>query len=150
MKKLFLILFVCSSFIYSAQTKGSCFFEYYDLFVQRGVNPIPDGVQNVIVTVRDTKDNSCFATMGLIEVKGGKIIGQLKLKNRAGEYVKPKGSLHPNYRKEETGSKPDYSIKGGMSQNFLTKEMKIVNVFFIDYLKPQAPSLVDAPDAKKL
>jgi len=150
MKKLFLLLFICSSALLSAQTKGSCFLEYYDLFVTRGVNPIPDGIQNVIVTVRDTKENTCFATMGQIEVKGGKIVGKLTLKNRAGEYIKPKNTLHEKYNDKEAPLKADFTINKGMSHNFLTKDMKIVNVFFIDFLKPQAPSLVEAPPAKKL
>jgi len=120
------------------------------LFNTRGVNPIPDGIQNVIVTVRDTKDNTCFATMGQIEVKGGKITGKLTLKNRAGEYVKPKNTLHEKYNEKEAPLKADFTIIKGISHNFLTKDMKIVNVFFIDFLKPQAPSLVEAPAAKKL
>jgi len=150
MKKLFLILFACSAIVTSAQTKGSCFIEYYELFNSRGVNPIPDGIQNVIVTVRNTKDNTCFATMGQIEVKDGKLAGRLMLKNRAGEYVRPKMSLHPKYEEPKTPLKADYSIVKGVSHNFLTKNMRIVNVFFIDFLKPQAPSLVEAPDAEQL
>lgn len=150
MKNLYLLLLVTATCLGTAQTKGSCFLEYYELFNTRGVQPIPDGLQNVIVTVRDTKENTCFATMGHIEVKNGQIVGKLTLKNRAGEYVKPKTALHPKYEAPKTPLKADYSIKKGMSENFLTKDMKIVNVFFIDYLKPAPPSLVEAPDAKKL
>jgi hypothetical protein len=150
MKKLFLLLFACSAVLVSAQTKGSCFIEYYELFISRGVNPIPDGTHTVIVTVRDAKTNTCVATMGSILVKDGVIAGELKLKNRAGEYVRPKTSLHPKYEESTSPLKADFSINKGMSQNFLTKNMKIVNVFFIDFLKPQAPSLVEAPDAEKL
>jgi len=150
MKKLFIFFLLGISFSSFAQNKRSCFLEYYELFNTRGVNPIPDGVQNVIVTVRDTKENTCLATMGHIEVKNGEIAGKLTLKNRAGEYVKPKTSLHPKYEAPKEPLKADFSITKGMSQNFLTKDMKIVNVFFIDFLKPAPPSLAEAPDAKKL
>ncbi len=150
MKKLFLLLLIGASFIGKTQTKGSCFIEYYELFIARGVNPIPDGTHNVIVTVRDTKENTCFATMGHVEVKNGKIAGKLRLKNRAGEYVKPKTSLHPKYEAPKAPLIADYSIKKGMSENFLTKDMKVVNLFFIDFLKPAPASLVEAPEVKKL
>ncbi|MCU0361363.1 MAG: hypothetical protein MUF75_11740 [Bacteroidia bacterium] len=150
MRKIILLLFIGTTVFFQAQTKGSCFIEYYELFISRGVKAIPDGVQNVIVTVRDTKENTCFATMGHIEVKNGKIAGKLTLKNRAGEYVKPKTTLHPKYEASINALKADYSITNGMSHNFLTKDMKVVNVFFIDYLKPAPPSLTEAPDAKKL
>lgn len=150
MKKLFLALFLLSFTAVDAQQKGSCFIEYYELFTQRGCNPIPDGVQNVIVTVRDTKEKTCFATMGTIEVKNQVIVGKLQLKNKAGEYVAPKNSLHPGYYDPNHSLHADYSIKNGVSRNFLTKDMKIVNVFFIDQLKPQPASLTEGPDAKKL
>ena len=150
MKKLLLLLFISTLDFATAQTKGSCFIEYYELFNSRGAKPIPDGIQNVIVTVRDTKDSTCFATMGHILVMGGKIAGKLTLKNRAGQYVKPKTSLHPKYEAEKKALVADFSIVKGMSKNFLTKDMKIVNVFFIDFIKPQAPSLVDAPKADQL
>lgn len=150
MKKLILSFFLFSIFGLGAQDKGSCFIEYYEQFTQRGCNPIPDGVQNVIVTVRDTKEKTCYASMGTIEVKNQVIVGQLRLKTRAGELVRPKGSLHPGYYDPNHSLHADYSIKNGVSRNFLTKDMKIVNVFFIDQLKPQQGSLTEGPDAKKL
>ncbi|HQQ94120.1 MAG TPA: hypothetical protein PLQ93_06165 [Bacteroidia bacterium] len=155
MKKILLFLMLGLSSAVFAQNQKSCFLEYYDLFDKRGSNPIPDGVQNVVVTVRDTKENSCFTVLGQVEVKNNAISGPLKIKNRKGEFVPPgtlypKTTVHEKYDAPKSNLKRDYSIKNGMTANFLTQDMKVVNFFFIDYLKPQPSSAAEAPSTKKL
>ena len=150
MKNLLLALFLLSVGSTFAQTESNCFIEYFELFNARGCNPIPDGEHNVIITVRDTKEKSCFAGMGTILVKGGIIVGQLKIKTRAGNYHRPKKELHPGYYDPNHSLHADFSIKNGVSRNFLTKDMKIVNCFFIDFLKAQEASPAPAPAPKSL
>src|SRR6186713_3114360 len=60
----------------SAQPGGDCFKEWYTLFKERGANPIPDGTQDVIITLRGSSDYSeCF--VGKIDVAGGRIVSKL-------------------------------------------------------------------------
>lgn len=86
--------------------------------------------------------------VGTIEVKDGKILGNLMLKTLKGEMVKPNDKLHENYFVENNAMKADYSIKNGMSATFLTQKKDVVNIFFIDFLKEKTPTLKEAPTAK--
>ena len=155
MKKALLLFFFSIVVTANAQNKKSCFIEYYELFNKRGTLSIPDGYQNVIVTVRDTKENTCFSVMGQVEVKANHINGPLKIKNRKGEFVPP-GTLfpktvrHEKYDEPKSNLKRDLSIKNGITANWLTQDMKIVNLFFIDFLKPAPASPEEGPSVKKL
>jgi len=149
MKKLVFIFCVLAQFGSIAQRKGDCFIQYYDLFNTYKANPVPDGVQNVVVTVRDTKENTCITYQGKIEVKANKIAGRLTLKNTRGEFVPNKDRLNKKYGAPENGLRADFRIINGMTSNFLSKEMKVVNLFFIDFLKKPDPNLVEAPPIKK-
>lgn len=154
MKKIALVFFVLLQVGVFSQNSKSCFLEYYDLFQTRKAKPVPDGEQNVIVTFRDGKANTCEAYQGKILVKDGKLAGRLTLKNTKGEYVENVDKANERYQATSTSSKPsmtiDLSIVNGMSANILSREMKTVNLFFIDYLNKKEPSLVEAPDPKKL
>src|SRR5450432_1718837 len=81
-----LILFMAPVF---AQTKPSaappknCYGEWYTLFRERGAKQIPDGTQEVVISLRG--DNSqCF--MGKVEVVNGKIKTPLYVQKQDGSY----------------------------------------------------------------
>ena len=63
---------------------GGCFNEWYTLFHNRGAKPIPDGVNDVIITLRNATYVECF--MGRIEVAGGKLNGKLQVQKVDGTY----------------------------------------------------------------
>ena len=132
----------------AAQEKTTCYIDYLAMFNQRGALPVADGVQNVIVTVRNNADKSCRTMVGTIEVKANQIVGKLLLKTKQGEMVKPKDKLNEKYTSNTAPIKADYSIKDGMSSTFLTQNNTVVNLFFIDFLKPNDPAMAEAPKVK--
>ena len=132
----------------AAQEKANCYIDYLAMFNQRGTLPVPDGVQNVIVTIRNNADKSCVSMVGTIEVKANQIVGKLMLKTKQGEMVKPKEKLNEKYESTSSPLTANYNIKDAMSSTFLTQNNKVVNLFFIDYLKPKDPAMAEAPKAK--
>ncbi len=128
--------------------KTNCYLDYTKAFKERGAKPVPDGIQNVVVTIRNTADNSCVSRIGTIEVKDNKIVGKLMLKSRQGDLVKPKEKLNDKYQEPKTPMKMNRDIVNGMSSSFLTQNNSIVNLFFIDYLEGKMPALAEAPSVK--
>lgn len=131
-----------------AQSKPNCYLDYTKAFNERGAKPIPDGIQNVVVTIRNSADNSCLSRIGTIEVKDNKIVGGLMLKSRQGALVKPKEKLNEKYEKPKTTWKVNRDIVNGMSSSFLTQNNTIVNLFFIDFLEGKMPAMAEAPSVK--
>ena len=73
----FILSFSVSFFAHS-QTKqpvkassSDCFKEWYSLFKERGATPVPDGTNDVIITLRNNEYTECF--MGRVEVSNGKL-----------------------------------------------------------------------------
>ncbi len=129
-----------------AQTKANCYEDYLKLFKARKTFALTDGEHNVVVTIRDLKDNACYSVMGKISTEDGQINSKLFLKNSKGNYVPHKKELHENYTKEESTLKLNLKVVDGMSSNFLTQDKHVINLFFIDFLKPKGPGLQEAPD----
>ena len=55
----------------AAKLAGDCFKQWYSLFKERGATPVPDGVNDVIITLRNNEYTECF--MGRIEVSNGRL-----------------------------------------------------------------------------
>src|SRR5688572_8841479 len=89
MKSILAILISLISFGLFAQSKPAaaskdCFKEWYTLFKERGAIEIPDGSQEVIITLRSADYSECF--MGKIDVAGGKVSGKLQVQKMDGSY----------------------------------------------------------------
>lgn len=133
---------------FKAQDKKNCYIDYLTMFKDRGAKTVTDGVQNVVITSRSSDGSTCTSMVGTIEVKDGKIAGNMLVKTVDGQMVKPNGKLHDNYYLTTDAMKIDYSIKNGMSATFLTEKKNAINIFFIDFLKEKMPALQEAPKAK--
>ncbi len=133
---------------FKAQDKKNCYIDYLTMFKDRGAKVVKDGVQNVVVTSRSSDNSTCTSMVGTIEVKGGKIAGNLLVKTLSGELVKPNDKLHENYFVANDPMKADFSITNGMSATFLTQKKEAVNIFFVDYLNDKMPALQEAPKVK--
>jgi hypothetical protein len=144
-----LILLIIATFFLNfayGQTKQNCYDAYLKLFKERKTLPLLDGEHDVVVTVRDLKDGFCYSRIGKISILKDQISSALLLKDSKGQYVNPKKVLHDNYNNGESNLKLNLKVVDGMSGSFLTKDKHIVNIFFIDVLKPKAPALIEAPD----
>jgi outer membrane protein OmpA-like peptidoglycan-associated protein len=137
MKLNLLLLFLLSSVICSAQNvmkaPKNCYEEYYKAFIERGALPVPDGEQNVVISLRT--DTGCHCVLGKVTVAGGKLVPSVMVKKVDGTFEPAKRELHVNMDQGHVTSQAQYDIYKGMSATFLTEGHEIADIFFIDYLK---------------
>ncbi len=140
------ILFLGSAIKTSAQS--NCYEEYAKVFNERGASPIPDGVQEVVFTVRDGTKADCY--MGKVEVKNNQIVQTLGVILEDGSVKKMGMKLNPKYTNATNPAILYMDITNGMSSAFLSEDNKIVNVFFIKQLNSKSKAIKLAPPASSL
>src|SRR5687767_1066810 len=125
MKPVLAILISLLSFGLYAQSKstpasGNCFKEWYSLFKERGAKPVTDGVQDVIITIRNGDYSECF--MGKIEVTGEKLTGKLQIQKLDGSYEEFDRKLSAAYKSAEGTLKDELrEVNNGMSASVSTE-----------------------------
>ncbi len=158
MKPILAILISLFSFGLFAQTKpakpakpaggGDCFKEWYTLFKERGANDVPDGTQEVIITLRSPDYSQCF--MGKVEVAGGKLTGRLQVQKMDGSYDEFDKKVSSAYQNSEGVLKEELrDISNGMSASVTLTDGEIIRLFFYKYLadKPKANKKAPPPSA---
>jgi hypothetical protein len=159
MKPILAILISLFSFGTFAQTKpakaakpagggGDCFKEWYTLFKERGANDVPDGTQEVIITLRSPDYSQCF--MGKVEVAGGKLTGRLQVQKMDGSYDEFDKKVSSAYQNSEGVLKEELrDISNGMSASVTLTDGEIIRLFFYKYLadKPKANKKAPPPSA---
>jgi len=153
MKHISTLVLVAATFFLSVQRASAqgtppkhqknCYDEYRQSFIARGADPVPDGEQNVVVSIRNGK--VCTCGEGKVTVKNGKIIPSLMVKKADGTYEPAKKQLHPSTFKEEALEVERFDIVNGMSPSFRTDDDMVANLFFIDYLKRKVVANAPAP-----
>lgn len=130
------------------KTPKNCFEEYYNSFSTRGAIPVKDGEHQIVISIR--KDGNCECIEGKVNVIGGKIKGPVMVKKEDGSYEPTKKKLNPNTGKGENDLGAVNFIHKGMSPTISTSEMDVVNLFFVDCLKPEVKKNVAAPSPNDL
>ena len=150
-----IILSFSVSFFAQGQTKqpvkaptgsGDCFKQWYSLFKERGANPIPDGVNDVVITLRNADYNECF--MGRIEVSNGKLTGKLQIQKVDGSYAEFDKRVSAAYQNAEGTLKEDLrDVTNGMSASVALSDGEFIRLFFYKSLseKPVANKKAPAP-----
>ena len=134
----------------SVIVKKTCYAEWHDTFRSRGAKAIPDGMQQVVISLKDEDNCRCF--LGQVEVIGGKIKpplyfqqenGEFKLISTVGKKLEPAfvGSMAP----EEI-----LTIKDGMSIVFRTSDQEYGRLFFYKFINKSAHSNKEAPSPSEL
>lgn len=127
---------------------GNCFKEWYSLFKERGAMPVNDGVQDVVITLRNGEYSECF--MGRIEVAGGKLVGKLQIQKMDGSYEEFDKKVSAAYQNSEGTLKEELrEINNGMSSSVALKDGELILLFFYKYVadKVKANKKAPAPSA---
>jgi hypothetical protein len=142
MKKIFLSLaFVLAAMLNLSAQTTDCYNEYYAAFRDRGAKKVPDGVNEVIVSIRI--DGQCKCFVGKITVTNGKPVNDLMLLHEDGTYTKFEFTPHPKYARSESTFK-NY-ISNGMSPTYLSVNDELINLFFIKALNDKPAQYKTAP-----
>lgn len=147
-----LILLVSSAF---AQTKApaaktpaankDCYGEWYTLFRERGAKPIPDGTQEIIISIRKDGYSQCF--MGKVDVENGKLKPPVLIAKDDGSFE----SLAATGLKLDPASlaakDPDAlsTITDGMSVTAYTSDHETVKLFFYKFVNAKGAKNKVAP-----
>lgn len=152
MKPILLIFVFFLSMGLYAQTKpatsGTCFKEWYGMFKERGAKPVPDGTQDVIITLRNGDFSDCY--MGRVEVLNGKLSGKLQIQKMDGSYEEFDKKVSATYQNAEGVLKEELrDINNGMSASLTLTDGEIIRLFFFKYVadKPKANKKAPAPAA---
>jgi len=127
---------------------NKCFQEWYSLFKERGANPVPDGVQDVIITVRGDEYAECF--MGKIQVASEKIAGKLLVQKMDGSYEEFDKKVSASYQNDQGIIKEELrTINNGMSAFVRLTDGEIIGLFFYKSLadKPKSNKKAPSPSA---
>ncbi|MFL5808360.1 MAG: hypothetical protein ACJ749_02505 [Flavisolibacter sp.] len=134
----------------TAAVKVSCYAEWQDAFRTRGAKPVTDGMQQVVIGLKDS--NTCHCFMGKIEVVGGKIKPPLYFQQENGEYrlvsvvgKKIEAAFAGSMTTEEL-----YTIKDGMSIVFRTTDNEYGRLFFYKFVNKNAQSNKEALSPSEL
>jgi len=134
---IFLFVFLSSSLIAIAQEDITCYQKYAKVFEVRGANEVSDGVhKNVIITIRKGSFADCF--MGTVSVKNGTVdVNSIRLSFVDNSTER----FNRSYKYEEP-----ITIVNGMSRTMVTRDDELVNVLFIEEIKPKKKEYMRAPD----
>ncbi len=152
MKNLLQLLLITSILIFaspfSSSAQSNCYEEYVKLFNERGASAVPDGIQEVVVTVREGGKSDCY--MGKVEVKDNQIVKTLGLILEDGSLKKFGVKLNAKYNDPTNPAILYMDILNGMSSAFLSDDNKLLNIFFIKQLESRTKAIRLAPPASSL
>jgi hypothetical protein len=138
-----------------AQTKApaankDCYGEWYTLFRERGAKPIPDGTQEIIISIRKDGYSQCF--MGKVDVENGKLKPPVLIAKDDGSFE----TLAQTGLKLDPASiaakDPDAlaTITDGMSVTAYTTDHETVKIFFYKFVNAKASKNKVAPPVSAL
>ena len=144
-----LFAFCCIVLTSFGQTKpatpsGDCFKDWYTVFRERGANPIPDGTNDVIITLRNGDYSECF--MGRVDVLNGNLNGNFKVQKIDGTYGDFDKSIAAAYQTQDGRLKEELrAINEGMTASVPLSDGEMVRLFFYKSLKDKALANKRAP-----
>lgn len=127
-------------------SSGDCFKQWYSLFKERGADAVPEGVNDVIITIRNADYSECF--MGRIEIANGKLTGKLQIQKVDGSYAEFDKRVSASYQNAEGTLKEDLrDVVNGMSASVALSDGEFIRLFFYKALaeKPVANKKAPAP-----
>lgn len=134
---LFSAVFLIGNTKITAQEESTCYQRYAKVFEVRGANEVQNGWHdNVVITIRKGSYADCF--IGKVLVKDGAVDKRsIALKFVNDKYEK----LDRTYKYEEPAS-----IYQGISKTMVTLDEELINIMFVDAVKPKKQAFERAPD----
>lgn len=137
MKQFLSIAFLLSVIIATAtaQEEQNCYYKWQLKFDKRGAKTIPDGEhENVIITIREGADASCYLGKCVVV---NKIVTKMFVQLEDGEYEPFEPEARYNF---------PITITNGISKTLPTLDNELIDILFINHLKPKKANYKLAPD----
>lgn len=155
-KTLLLIAFACMVSASFGQSRpaapassGNCFKDWYSLFKERGADPVPDGINDVIITIRNGDISDCF--MGKVEVKGGVMTSPLQIQKVDGSWEEFDKRASAAYLGTDNRLKEEFrTVADGMSLSVPLADGELIRLFFYNSLRDKPKGNKRAPSPSQL
>jgi hypothetical protein len=131
-------------------TPKDCYQDWYEKMRARGANPVTDGMQPVVITLKSESSGVCM--MGKIQVTNGKIVPPLMVQQEDGEYVAANlmgKKLDPGFTGTMSADEL-YKISDGMSVLFRTASQEYGRLLFYTFAKKDGTANKVAPSPDEL
>jgi len=133
----------------STKPANKCYQEWYSVFKERGAKPVPDGMNEVIISVRGDEYGECF--LGRVDVAGEKMIGKLQVQKMDGTYEEFDKKVSASYQNDQGTLKDELrTINNGMSAFVRLTDGEIIGLFFYKSLADKPKSNKKAPSPSML
>jgi len=132
-----------------AATPMNCYKQWLDVFAERGVKPLTDGMQEVVIAFKSKE--SCHCYLGRVEIVGGKLKAPLFVQTEGGEY-KTFLAMGKKLDQEFLAVQGDalWTVTNGMSVLFQTVDNEYGRVFFYKSLNKNKQANKEAPSPADL
>ena len=154
-KQILIIALACGITSSFGQTKtgapasNNCFKEWYAIFKERGADPIPNGANDVIISIRNGDYSDCF--MGKVDVSGGMLAGNLMIQKVDGTYAEFDKKVSSAYQGTDGRLKEDArGVSNGMSASVALSDGEMIRLFFFKTLKDKPKGNKRAPSPSSL
>ncbi len=135
-KVLFSLLLMGSMQVLLAQNEPTCYQKYATGFEKLGAFEVNDGAHEVVVSIRKGSYADCF--VGKVKVMNGVVLkNSIQLSYVDGNYE----DFDREYKFEDP-----ITVINGMSKTMVTADDELVNVLFINKIKPKKKALKRAPE----
>jgi len=127
-----------------------CYGEWYTLFRERGAKKIPDGTQEVVISIRKEGFSKCF--MGKVDVENGRLVPPVYVAKQDGTF-ETLGQSGLKLDPASVAAKDPNAlttITDGMSITAYTDDHEVVKLFFYKYVNTAASMNKEAPAVKAL
>lgn len=132
----------------SPNTKD-CHQEWFSLFKTRGAKTVPDGTNDVIISIRNGNYSECF--MGKVDVKDGQLVGKLQIQKIDGTYGEFDKKVNTTYQDKTGVLKEELrDISNGMSAALTLTDGEAIRLFFYKTLLEPAKANKKAPSPSEL
>jgi len=130
-------------------TPMNCYKQWLDAVAERGVKPVTDGTQEVVIAFKSKE--SCHCYLGKVEVVEGKMKAPLYVKTEGGDYktfVAMGKKLDPEFLAVQGDAL--WQITNGMSVLFQTVDQEYGRVFFYKSINKNKQANKEAPSPSDL
>jgi hypothetical protein len=130
-------------------TPMNCYKQWMDAFAERGVKPLTDGMQEVVIAFKSKE--SCHCYMGKVEIADGKLKAPLYVQTEGGEFktfVEMGKKLDPDFLVVQGDAL--WNVTNGMSALFQTVDQEYGRVFFYKTLNKNKTAKKEAPSPADL
>lgn len=146
---IFISIMSVGLFAQGSSKSNDCYQEWFTLFKSRGTKAVPNGTNDVIISIRHGEYSECF--LGKVEVKDGRLTGKLQVQKIDGTFGDFDKKVNASYQDKTGVLKEELrDIYNGMSAALTLTEGETIRLFFYQALLETSKANKKAPSPSEL